>query len=77
MVWCGHGSPLEPDQAGKVVSEIGQADLGAGADHPDRAHNEPEPACLCGKDMLDGARLRAQVALPRAMCAGIFVPRGF
>ena len=47
------GSSLKPGQAGEVVDEIGHADLGAGADHADGAHDQPEAAFLGGEDMLD------------------------
>jgi hypothetical protein len=45
--------PLKPGQAGEIVDEISHADLGAGADHADGAHDQPEAAFLCGKDMFD------------------------
>jgi len=45
--------PLEPGQAGEIVDKIGHADFGAGADHADGAHDQPEAAFLGGEDMLD------------------------
>jgi hypothetical protein len=56
---------------------LANPDFGAGTDNADRAHEEAEPALLDGKDMLDGDRTRARLASPRAMCAGMFLPRGF
>src|SRR5262249_16337106 len=50
---CRRGLPIEPGQPGEVVGEIGQADFDAGAHHADGANDEPEPAFLSGKDVLD------------------------
>ena len=49
----GRGLPVEPGQAGEVVDQIGHADLGAGADHADGPHDQPEAGFLGGEDMLD------------------------
>jgi hypothetical protein len=48
------GLAVEPGQAGKVIDEVGQADLGAGADQADGANDQAKPAFLDGEDVLDG-----------------------
>src|SRR5260370_8119894 len=50
---CGRGLPVEPGQPGEIIGEIGQANLGAGADHADCADDQAKPAFLCSKDVLD------------------------
>jgi hypothetical protein len=47
---CRRGSTVEPSQPGEVVSKIGQADLDAGADQANGAHNQADPAFLGGAD---------------------------
>jgi hypothetical protein len=47
------GLAVEPGQAGKVIGEVGKADLGPGADQVNGAHNQAEPAFWGGKDVLD------------------------
>ena len=42
-----------PDVSREVVGEIGQADLGGGADEADRAHEQPHRPFLSREDMLD------------------------
>ena len=47
------GLTSNPDQAGKIVGEIGEADLGPGASHAYGANDQAKPAFLSDKDVLD------------------------
>src|SRR5215471_1132058 len=71
------GSSIEPDQPDEVVSEISQADFNAGAHQADGTDEKSELAFLGGEDMFDARAYPGAGGVARAMCAGIFLPRGF
>ena len=50
---CGRGLPVEPGQPGKIIGEIRQADLGAGAEDANGAHDQTKSAFLGREDVLN------------------------
>lgn len=50
---CGRSSGAEPSEAGKVIGQIGHADLHLGTCDADRADEQPHTVLLGGKDMFD------------------------
>jgi hypothetical protein len=72
------GAPLSDNVQREVAGEIGQADFEAAAWHADEFESRTQAsiseALNCARPT---DRTRAQVALPQAICAGIFLPVSF